>query len=312
MVIFNFQNRQPYTSQLFHSACLIIADSIYIKKDNYVPIYTNGSVVLGQDFDGKAISVDFDPGFDKLQSFSGQITQVEIWNATLSSEEIQNLANCVVSTTKSENRILTWIVDDWKINGQATSFNDIPLKELCKESIVSNILIWPRAIDFETFSTYCNAIDGIPPLVLMNSQKEEVYKEVKSIYVAVNKTFPSGFLDKTRAVGIRCFISKTNSDADFWIGMKWNSVEEKWFSPSKPSMDFSKFELSVISEDSKCAYIYANVLYNSPCNRKFPCGICKVPQEKLIYLKGLCEQGYNIFDQKYFVHGLKNNRPYFK
>ena len=45
---------------------------------------------------------------------------------------------------------------------------------------------------------------------------------------------------------------------------------------------------------------------------KFPCGICEIPEDKLIYLKGLCKDSYDIFDMKYHVYGLKNNRPYFK
>ena len=290
---------------------ILYLDSIDIKKSNYVPMYANGSLVLGQDYDGIATTEDFGEGFDPLQSYSGKVTQVEIWNTILSLEEIQNLANCVVSTTKSQNRVLTWNADDWKPNGQAT-FENIPLKDLCQKNIILNQLIWPRAIDFETFSTYCNSLDAIPPVVFKNSQKDEVYEEAKSIFIAVNKTFPSSFLDKSRGEGIRCFVSKTDSDIDFWLGMKWNQTKEEWYSPFKPSGDFSKFELDIISAEKKCAYIYGNTFYNSPCGRIYPCGICKVPEDTLIYLKGLCEEAYDIFDLQYYVYGLKNNRPYFR
>ena len=288
-----------------------LLDSIYIKKDYYRPIYTNGSLVLGQEYDGKAVKKDFDPGFDPLQSFSGKITQVEIWNMILRSDEIQNLANCRVPTLKQQNLVVNWNVDDWKLNGY-TTVEDIPLNEICQKDIISNQLIWPREIDFETFSHYCNSIDGIPPFILTNSQKNEVYKDIKEIFITVNKTFPKAFFDKSKNSGIKCFPSKTKSDVDFWLGMKWNKVKEKWYSPFRPFMDLSKFKLSLISEDAKCSYIYANTLFSSPCERKFPCGICKIPDDTLIYLKGFCEQGYDIFDQQYYIYGLKNNRPYFK
>ena len=267
--------------------------------------------MIGQDFDGKADKEDFNTGFDPRQGFSGKVSQVEIWNKILTLVEIQKLSNCYVSTTKFQNRVLTWRVENWKLSGQ-TRFHEIPLKDLCQKNIISNQFIWPSAIDFDKFSSYCNLIDGIPPLVHKNSQKEEVYNKVKQIFLLVNKTFPSGFQDKRRTDGIRCFVSKTSSDMNFWTGMKWNQIEGKWYSPFKPSMDFSDFKEEIVDENVNCGYIYANTFYNSGCQRKFPCGICEVRYDKVITLKGLCQYGYDLFDLKYYIYGLKNNRPYFK
>ena len=47
---------------------ILYLDSIDIKKSNYVPMYANGSLVLGQDYDGIATTEDFGEGFDPLQS----------------------------------------------------------------------------------------------------------------------------------------------------------------------------------------------------------------------------------------------------
>ena len=267
--------------------------------------------MLGQEYDGKADRKDFDPIFDPLQAFSGKISQVELWNVILSPAEIQKLANCDILSTNSQSRILTWKTEDWKLSGQ-TSISDIPLNDLCQKNIVSNQLIWPRNINFEKFSSYCNLINGIPPLIYKNSQKKEVYNEVKEIFISVNKTFPSAFLDKTRKEGIRCFVSKTNSEVYFWLGMKWNQIDGKWYSPFKPFEDLSKFDEEIKEDGFNCGYMFDNSFHNVPCQRIFPCGICNVPSDKLIYLKGLCKDGHGIFDMKYYVYGLKNNRPYFK
>ena len=284
---------------------------LHINRDDYLPIYTNGSIVLGQEYDGIADKEDFDPIFDPLQSFSGKISQVEFWNIILTPKEIHRLANCDASTIKSQNHILTWKPEDWKLSGK-TTIMDIPLTELCQKNIVSNHLIWPRAITFEKLSSYCSLVEGIPPLLYMNSQTTEVYKRVNEIFISVNKTSPDGFLDKTRTEGIRCFVSKTSSAVDFWSGMKWNQIEQKWYSPFKPKEDFSKFKEEIQEDGFNCGYIYEHLFYNIPCQRKFVCGICKVPHSKFIYLKGLCNYGYDIFDMKYYVYALKNNRPYFK
>ena len=81
--------------------------------------------------------------------------------------------------------------------------------------------------------------------------------------------------------------------------------------PFKPSADFSKFK-----HDPKgwgdCAYFKRINFTDAVCQNKFPCGICEVQHDKFVYLKGLCQYGYDLFDMKYYIYGLKNNRPYFK
>ena len=222
------------------------------------------------------------------------------------------MANCDVSTIKSQNRILTWKIEDWKLSGQ-TTISDIPLSELCQTNIVSNLLIWPRPIDLEKLGSYCSLVDGIPPLVYKSSQKKEVYNRFKEIFISVNKTFPSGFLDKSRREGITCFDSKTSSDLAFWTGMKLNYTEAKWYSPFKPLANFSKFKHEHKAwGDSHCAYFKGNSFLDGSCQKNFPCGICEVQHDKFVYLKGLCQYGYDLFDMKYYIYGLKNNRPYFK
>ena len=289
-----------------------ILDTIHIDKEKYLPIYRNGSFAIGQEYDGKADKENFDPGFDPLQSFRGKYSQVEIWNVILTPVEIQKLANCDISTTKSLNRILTWKTEDWTLRGQTTIY-DIPLKELCHKNSLSNQFIWPRAINFEKFSSYCNVLNGIPPLIHKTLQEKEVYNEVKEIFVSMNKTFPSGFLDKTKREGIQCFLSKTSADVAVWLGVKWNSIERKWYSPFfKPFLDLFEFKGLVLKDEYQCAYFYGSQFYNSNCQKKFPCGICKVPQGKLINLKGFCEYAYDIFDFQFYVYGLQNARPYFK
>ena len=271
--------------------------------------------MLGQEYDGKANKDNFDPGFDRLQSFSGKISQVEIWNVILSDEEIQNLANCVITTTRSQNRVITWKIDDW-IPSQVT-FVDIPLKEFCQNNIVSNQFIWGKAIDFETLSSYCNKIDGIPPLIYKNSQMTKVFKDTSDVLFAANETFPNSFLDNNIDTGIRCFSSKTKeATVDFWSGMKWNLTSEKWYSPFKESFEFSEFNqnfnINADKEGLECAYYYAYDFVMANCKEIWPCGICQFPEDKIIHLKGLCKPDYELYDEKFYVYGLQNTRPYFK
>ena len=65
-----------------------------MKREEYHPLYSGGFLFIGQDADGKlkpnGSNENYDPMFDIKQSFSGQITQVELWNIELSASDIGN------------------------------------------------------------------------------------------------------------------------------------------------------------------------------------------------------------------------------
>ena len=146
---------------------IVLSDSIIFKKDEYHPLHAGGSFILGQEQDGKAIFTDggFDPGFDRRQGFSGLLSQVELWNTVLYESEIKKLANCEISTLRPQNRVITWGSRSWV--AQKVNYNDVPLEKLCEQNLVLNNLIWPRAITFYNFNSYCSTIDGEYSLILV-------------------------------------------------------------------------------------------------------------------------------------------------
>ena len=291
-----------------------------MRNDEYHPLYTGGSFILGQEQDGRPNAVNFEPSFDKNQAFSGKITQVEIWNTVLSAVEIQKLANCSASTIRPQNRVVTWepetrlqsfseskVADAWLANN-ATILN-ISFEKLCQKNLILNQFIWPRAITYKDFTNYCKTMDAIPPIVYQTDQWEKQHNDVKDIFIAVNETFPSAFRDNTRPSGIRCFHRSLN--IDFWAGNEKNPDNGKWESAYDPTGDFSKFGVVDSSLSSTCIYNYAGSPFASNCHKKFPCGICTVSESHLLYMKGLCEEDIELYDTVYFIYGNKNNRPYF-
>ena len=132
------------------------SDSVIKSKEDYVPLHIGGSMILGQEQDGKP---GFDPKFDKKQGFSGQVTQVELWNTILSKSEINKLAHCKIHSLRSQNRVVTWESEGAWIARQA-NFMEVPIKKLCKQNLILNNLVWPKAIDFHTFNNYCSTLDG--------------------------------------------------------------------------------------------------------------------------------------------------------
>ena len=169
--------KQGYTFQIsnfikiiFKYCRLIFADKFEMKKEDYLLLHAGGSLVMGQEHHEKAIFEDgkeFYPFFDKQQSFSGQLTQVELWNTTLTASEIQKLATCEVSSLRPQNRVIIWKSSAWKATGE-TNIKNVPLEELCEKNLIIDQFIWPRPIDFTTFNSLCKTMNGMLLLLLFS------------------------------------------------------------------------------------------------------------------------------------------------
>ena len=86
------------------------------------------------------------------------MTQIELWNTTLTPLEIQELGKCIKPSVRSENRIVTWGSRAWQYN-KMKPLKDIPLNEFCEENY-SNIFIWPEGITFNRLEHFCGVLDG--------------------------------------------------------------------------------------------------------------------------------------------------------
>ena len=272
-------------------------------------MYNGGSFIIGQEQDGKPDAGAFDPLFDKLQGFTGQVTQVEIWNTILTLSEIEIVANCTKSTIKSAYRVVSWESDTWSSHG-TTTFKEVPLKNLCKRNIIRNQFIWPRSIDNEQLTSYCDTMGAIPPILNQNDEWKNVYDYTLEVFKSVNDSFPSSFVDKNKRNGIQCFSDK--GDISFWTGLTRNATTGIWNTKYNPAWDFSNFEFPVPSEAMNCVYYKFGQPSPSPCDSMTACGTCKISLNTVFYLKGLCASDQQNYDTKYYFHGVKNNRPYLK
>ena len=128
---------------------------VQIPKDKFHPLYTNGSFILGQEQD----STGPYGNFDKLQSWSGKITQMEMWNTLLTPQEIWDIANCVKATIPF-NRVVTWVSKAWKLV-KMDPLIDVPLESLCQKNLLLNKFFWTENIGHDTLSYFCEVVDGI-------------------------------------------------------------------------------------------------------------------------------------------------------
>ena len=128
--------------------------TIVLTKEEYMPLHAGGSLILGQEQDGKPV----DPIFDPEQGLSGKLSQVELWNTVLSVSEIKKLANCEIPSLQPQNRVITWGTDSWI--AEEANYKNIPIGKLCEENQIVDNFIWPNRMDFYTFKSYCGTIDG--------------------------------------------------------------------------------------------------------------------------------------------------------
>ena len=150
---------------------------------------------------------------------------------------------------------------------------------------------------------------GVLPVVKKDGQWVEKHEEIFKIFKAINDTQSSAFVDYTKKSGIQCFSDNT---IDFWMGMQRNTSNLVWYNIYDSSDNFSNLNLIVQSENQNCVYNYGGNPDPERCGKKFPCGICSVSNDKVLYLKGLCHDDLSFFDNEYYIYGLKNNRPYFR
>ena len=121
-------------------------------------------------------------------------------------------------------------------------------------------------------------------------------------------------MDKNKKSGIRCFSGGTSKmqTIDFWMGIKRNPENGLWTHLYAPLANLSNLNLKANADPENCVYNFEGEPVVGSCSYKFPCAICRVSQSHLLYLKGLCKNDLDFYDDEFYIYGLKNNRPYFK
>ena len=98
------------------------------------------------------------------------------------------------------------------------------------------------------------------------------------------------------------------------MGMQRNRSTDKWYNPYDFSQDISKTLYIFTGTDNEVvSYNVGGKLEPTVSTNKFPCGICQLPKSKIVYLKGLCDEDSRLrYDDKYYIYGVHDDRPYFK
>ena len=157
------------------------------------------------------------------------------------------------------------------------------------------------------------------PTLIHDHEWIDRHNEMKKIFEVVNETFPSSFTDSTLQNGLKGYVGmgfhcgmRNAKDINFWTGIKRHPEDGNWYHLYDPFADLSDINLKVPSETHNCVYNLGGKPITNGCTEAWACGICRVSQTMILYLKGLCKADYEVYDKQFYIYGLKNNRPYFR
>ena len=276
------------------------------------PIRGGGVFVLAQEQDDLG-GADL---FDATQSYSGTISQVNIWSGLLSNITIDMFSNCLLSGPANQvGNVVAWKLEDWEFFD--ANVEVVKRSSLCEEPRGLEDIVFYQLRSQRFYLRTCSAIGGKLPIYDSQGSFEEHYKAARSRFNSINKTAMSFQASK-------CFFRGT--EARFWVGIKKNVTADKWKSPyTGEVINFpgAWYGDEPSDTDHDCAHVWTTnpkdeVLkswYSSKCSDRSSCAICRLMDiNKRLILKGLCEADYQeqVFDTRYFIFGSINSKLHFQ
>ena len=220
----------------------------------------------------------FEGGYDPAQLFNGELSEINIWNISLSKEQVQALAICNSSIMGNE---LSWRQEDFEING-ARVFAVQSLNHFCQER--KQLFIFPQKRTIHRARALCEIHGG---KLLEPTSKEEANEALKIIQTH-NKA---------------CLSSSNNIQEGkaAWLGMI--RMNRKWHLSSNKNqlelVNYTNWDPNKCTTEScgiidfGCAFLqtdgfWAFGLSHSTCATLEMCTICSFVDTPVFTLKGKC------------------------
>ncbi|XP_064079627.1 LOW QUALITY PROTEIN: uncharacterized protein LOC135196740 [Macrobrachium nipponense] len=252
-----------------HSAQLI---TTYIdgKLNNY-QAYNVGRPVFGD-------KATVGQGDNKERSFSGKLSQVNIWDRALDMEEIRSISTCQLDL---QGNYISWDTG-WVL--EKVSSYESPLEDFCHED-KSHSRFWFPQLSFDTAQYLCEALGAMLPRVT-------VLKDVIALSEEANKTFPDSTacsfeywtsLSDKEEEGIWRYGNLEKLDNPLWMGQEPNGLHYE-----------------------NCAVLTTQGLADIDCKVDRKCVVCSFSEMPRFSLLGSCETELrNIYFIPYQKHLVK-------
>ena len=96
-------------------------------------------------------------GFQRFQSFSGQVTEMNIWDYVIDDGAVKNMAECRGDFSKFKGNILAWTPANWTRNGGINT-TEIKYEDLCNEPAEKNFIIIPQQQSIKVSRKICEKL----------------------------------------------------------------------------------------------------------------------------------------------------------
>jgi len=272
-------------------------DSGSFAGDNEVqPVRPGGIFVVGQDQD------ELDGGYNRKQSWSGEITQYNLWDFAIEDYDIANMAECRADVF---GNIVRWDKDFWlerNVTGEMR-----PTFELCsnaEDEEGPQYFLFPEEFDFFFYNSFCQNLGGEIP----SSENEEGFHELMDT------------LEDIVVGDIHEKCMHASGNLIVWVGATDEWQEGIWMDPtSREPLAFEGFWASGQpngGETVNCARTYIDRRWTDEyCDSKY-CAVCKFMDRMNLTMRGLCPGDTKLmegsFDVEYFIGGFRNNKAHWR
>jgi len=263
--------------------------------DNPVaPVRSGGVNYLGQDQDSVG------GGFNGKQSWSGEITQFNIWDFALEDYSIENAAECRSDILGNVQR---WDIDNWVLND--VSSKSAPLFELCGAADEGNAkwFLFPNPFDYWFYKSWCSNQGGAIAVPV----SDENYHELMDI--------AENIVDKD--IHEKCV--HASGSLIIWGGPTDEWDEDVWMNPyTKEPVEASFWEAGQPNggQGENCIRTYLDRRWQDKSCEEQNCAFCNFPTRMNLSIRGLCAsetklmEGY--YDTFYFLSGFISLKPHWR
>ena len=146
----------------------------------------------------------------------------------------------------------------------------------------------------------CDKLNGYLPTITEHGKEEnDAHYENFNIFQQIFRTDEN-----------KCFLSEDT--VKVWLSIQKNLTTGEWFNPYQKNQTVNLDFRNAPGMD--CSYLFGKKAQVQSCtDDNFPCGVCTLPENKILYMKGLCKDDrHNLYDVQYYVHGVMNNRPHIR
>jgi len=249
---------------------------------------------LGQDQD------NLGGGFNDRQSWSGAVTQFNIWDFALEDYSVENAAECRSDILGSVEK---WQMDKWVLNDVESKTS--PLFELCgaADDIKNKYFLFPDRFNYHFYKAWCFNQGG----EMFVPQTDEKYHEGMDIAESlVNRDIHEVCLHASGSLIL-------------WAGPNDEDEEGVWVNPYTHEEVQSAFWEAGQPNGGRlmnCARTYIDRRWqDSECDLRF-CSLCHFPIRMNLSIRGLCAsetklmEGY--YDLFYYIKGFINLKAHWR